>query len=835
MEIRGNGRGAVRLGQPLWVIGWGGTGRKIATHLKATFIERFGQVPENVVIVAFDSAEDPVSVREGRRGRVVTLEPKSEFFLLERVPLAGIKRVLDRHPEIAGRLGEDLHRIRRASIHDGTAAERLQGLLALMWNTTLVTQMLNNGVRRLAEREEDIQHELAGGTGINVILVGSTCGGQNSGAMLDCAYLTHEALLALGDLGESSRVMAMVVLPGAFPEVKAPNLLPNTYAFFLDLDRLMREGSFRASYPGHIQVENTEPPFQMVFVLDGVDEHGKVWANVDEVCALAGQALAVLFSTDVGLAEVLAVINRLGVLDGLSTEGFGTYLCTVGQAVIRFPAGQVADRCALRLAWAMAAACLADEPNGQAAFAGLGGTNTLADRLRLNANGAPFEAQIVLPPSAAQAAAEEQPTLARTLVNNTLQRRIYGDAFGQIKATAGRLAEDLAGEMTSGLAAVLAGGRVSPVMGWLRQAQDALQTRYAGLLADAERLAAAAEQTQKTLASASAAMDQAAEGLFIFRKAQVRGAVSRYLDEAGQLVRLRLEQRVVEEAAELVHGVLRQVRGWAQQAGETAARLRQAVECLADQEAELARLAGGRNEINLAEPAVVDQLYNRYAADAVTLAQQVAGQGGSLLAWAQLSVEALAAQLAETAGKVFEPIRELTVESMLTLYGNATAGLAQPWDDRSAAPARSDGSGVQQWIGRLTELAAGAWNLDRALLTSGGADHASFLTIGVPDATESIFANCGHTLVSTHDPERIVALRTVYGASFDTLKPAAAWRRAYEQAHGRTPLHVLGVRNQEAGSRSQESGSRGQGPEIRNQGSGTRNQESGVSLLTPVS
>jgi hypothetical protein len=142
---------------------------------------------------------------------------------------------------------------------------------------------------------------------------------------------------------------------------------------------------------------------------------------------------------------------------------------------------------------------------------------------------------------------------------------------------------------------------------------------------------------------------------------------------------------------------------------------------------------------------------------------------------------------------------------------------------------------VQQWIGRLTELAAGAWNLDRALLTSGGADHASFLTIGVPDATESIFANCGHTLVSTHDPERIVALRTVYGASFDTLKPAAAWRRAYEQAHGRTPLHVLGVRNQEAGSRSQESGSRGQGPEIRNQGSGTRNQESGVSLLTPVS
>jgi hypothetical protein len=152
--------------------------------------------------------------------------------------------------------------------------------------------------------------------------------------------------------------------------------------------------------------------------------------------------------------------------------------------------------------------------------------------------------------------------------------------------------------------------------------------------------------------------------------------------------------------------------------------------------------------------------------------------------------------LAETAGKVFEPVRELTVESVIAPHGNAAAGLAQPWDDRSAAPAHSDGAGAQQWIGRLAELAAGAWNLDRALLSGGGADQASFLTIGVPDATESIFANCGHTLVSTHDPERIVALRTVYGASFDALKPAAAWRRAYEQAHGRTPLHVVDVRRE---------------------------------------
>ena len=64
----------MRLEQPLLFVGLGGTGRQIATRVKAAFIERFGHVPENAILLAFDSAEDPVSVREGRHGSVVTLE-----------------------------------------------------------------------------------------------------------------------------------------------------------------------------------------------------------------------------------------------------------------------------------------------------------------------------------------------------------------------------------------------------------------------------------------------------------------------------------------------------------------------------------------------------------------------------------------------------------------------------------------------------------------------------------------------------------------------------------------------------------------------------------------
>ncbi len=271
-----------------------------------------------------------------------------------------------------------------------------------------------------------------------------------------------------------------------------------------------------------------------------------------------------------------------------------------------------------------------------------------------------------------------------------------------------------------------------------------------------------------------ATLDRAAEALFFLRKGQMRAAANRYLDEAAQYARLALGQRVAEAASEVLLAGLREVRGRAQQLTEAQTRLLQARSLLAGREAELTRLAVGRSEINLATPDLVEQLYGQYRSEPAGLALLVAGQEAGVLGWGGLTAEALAHRLNAAAAQSFAPLREITVEDVLAIR----------WDDRSAG----------QWISRLTGLAAGAWNQDRALMPDGGASQASFLTIGVPDATASIFANSGYTLVSTHDPERIVALRTVYGASFDTLKGAAGWQRAYDEARRKgTPLHVVRV------------------------------------------
>lgn len=772
----------VRLAQPLLFLALGGTGRQLATRAKAELIERFGHVPENVLFLAFDSADDPIAVRTNRDGRVIELARDGEFILLERVPLLGIKRNLERHSDIAGRLGADLNRLHRISIHDGTAQERPQGLLALMWNAPTVARLLNNAVRRLVERSDDLRHDHDGRSGINVVLAGSSCGGQNSGAMFDLAYLTREALLSLGDLGESSRITGVVVLPAAFPGVRGPNFGPNTYAFFLELDALMQGAGFHAGYPGNLRVDSKEPPFDTVFVLDGVDERGRAWANLEEVCDLGAQALMLLLTTDLGAREIFAALNDLGVLHRVSPAGLGTYLATVGQAVIRFPAQQVADRCALRLAAAMAETCLTDITADLPSTAALASGEAVRERLRLNAHGVPFQVSIVLPASVEQAPAEEQPGLARTLVVNYLQKRIYDEAFDQIKATAGQLTADLSADLASGVRAAVATGRAALVTNWLHQTGEGLQAEYARLLVEAERLAAEANNSQRTLDTASNSLDQAAGALFFLRKSQMRAALTRYLDAAGQLARLRLEQRVAEAAAEVLQTALRELRHRSQQASDAVLRLTQARDQLVAHEAELARRTTSRSEINLASEELVAQLYAQHSSDPIGLAPQVMALADGFLEWGRLTPAALADHLAGLADGVFRPVRELTVEDVLGMR----------WDERSA----------QQWIGRLTDLAAAAWNQDRALLPDGGANQASFLTIGVPDATDSIFGNCGHSLVSTHDPERIVALRTIYGASFDTLKSARGWQRDYEQARVHTPVHVLLAASGQASGKS---------------------------------
>lgn len=774
-----------RPNQLVAILGFGGTGHIVLNEIKARFLAAHGALPDTVALVCFDCAEDPVSSIDHHTGAIVTLERGTEFIRLDKVPLYSIKRNLERHSPIVERVGLDvLRQINRTFIIDGAAQERIQGLLAYLWNASLIEQVIAEMLDRLMARPDNLDGQLMTHTTIKAFLVGSIAGGQGGGALLDGAFLTRQLLVNASTLGASASLIGALVLPAAFREKENGRMRANAYSFALEANSLMLgQLPFAARYPSGTQIQMDEAPFDYCLVFDGIDEYGRNWANRNEICSLAAQTIWLLASSAVGMHQINSALNEAEVLYGISPAGFGSYLGSAGVSAIVFPARQVAERCGLRHVRAILTHLLAEvqaaetdreapetelPPIPLASDAGLRETRK---RLHTNQDGAPL--QIVLSPPAAleQLPVEEVPTRTRNLADNYLRRRIFQEAFAQLATQRDRVEHSQLRILTEQLGALLSEGRLVDALVWLRQTNRVLARQVVTLTQEQTRLAERVDQAQTLLQNAGEVLDHATEGFLpIFVKRQVRSALNSYLDTVNALAQLLVEQHGSELMANLLHAVTT----WCQHQLHTLelviARLQQAYEWLITYEAELAQLGHG-TEISLADSTLIDDFYHRYASDVRADSQRIIAHEDGLLAWAEISAEASARQLLERVAPNFAAVQKLSVEEVLVTR----------WPDRSP----------QHWVERLKELAAAAWNLDRALLENGGAGLASFLTIGVPDAATSIFANSGHTLISTRDPERILALRTVYGGSFDALKPFALWQPAYTRFATMRPLHVL--------------------------------------------
>lgn len=766
------------LNQYVALIGWGGTGKEILTQVKARFCESHGGVPDHVSLLSFDSADEVVTAYDHRNSAVVTLENGREFFRLEQVPLAGIKRNPERHPEIVERLGLDvLNRINRAAIIDGAAQQRVQGLLVYLWNAGFIERTVMQCLRQLLGRGEGFDSALRTNATIKVFIVASMAGGQGAGALIDAAYVVDEKLAELGTLGDSRTIIGALLLPGAFREHEGQQMRANARSLVEEVNALMLgKQRFTAAYPGSEPVDSVEPPFDYALIFDGIDENGRNWPSQGAVCGLAAQTLWLLASSAVGMHQINSMLNKLDVLTGHSEAGYGSYLGTAGQATIRFPRHEVVERCSVRHSQAMIAALTAPRDPQQtlplSPWSAAGALSALRRQVQTGEDGAPITVTMTAPAALDQLPVEEMPLRARGYVDSFFRLRISEKYFAQMKSQAATLARQHAHELGAQLNSLLTAGRFDAARHWLGANIVALEAQVRTLAQEQARLGDEVQQQQQHLQSAAEALERAPEGIIPFlRRGAVRSALSTYLAEANTLARSLLEQRATDLAAELV----RQQLAWLQTQARTLdlliARLHQAHEWLTTHEAALAGRSEGGVERSLARPALIDYFYGRYAGAAAADAQLAIAQGSGVARWAQQSPEQIARHLMQSAAATFAPILQCTVEDVLQLL----------WGERSA----------EQWVERLKAWAAAAWNIDRSLLKSGGAALASFFTIGVPDAAASIFAGCGHTLVSTRDVERIIVLRTVYGASFDALKPFVLWQRAYERLASHRPLHVL--------------------------------------------
>lgn len=774
----GNGNDAKKLTAQLnLVVFVGGTGVKVGTQLKARFKESIGEVPRNVALLAVDGAKDSIAMREGRSGSIVTLEWGSERHQLDSVPAANILKYLDQHPAIAERFGKEMLLKMRAYVVDGAAGERPQGALIAVWNALRLMMYVSNALRWLAERTKDLQQVMDGNVVLRVYIVGSVAGGMGAGALLDLAYIIREELKNLGDLGESSSMHAMLLLPGAFYGIEDQRKQANAYATLREINALMLgEASFNSSYPNGRRIDSSLPPFTDVGLYDGVNEHGRTWRSQDEIVALMAETLWLRTSSEVGSQEINHKINDAGVLTDVSPGGYATCATTSGAVVLRFPARTAAVWCALRHAQKMLATLLA--PTGAAPVQQeviVRDLAALRDRFLSNDEGVPHQVRLAAPAALMEMPIEELPGQTRNLFENFMQRRLYDDIFAQMKRRMDEQAIVLFDSLEQQQAALLETGRPQAAQRWLEANRSVLSDLLATISAEQNRMAQMAEQQQAALESASVALERASSGIAayvpIVGRNQARGAVNVYLDEATALARVRLAQRVEELCADVLYRLANWVQQNQRKLEVVSARMQQTHEWLAAYEVALSRRSSGRSEISLLDGGLVDEFYRSYAGNPQAAAQIALAQSGGLLAWSAQKPEQIGRLLVQTALTGFDKVVQLSVEEVMRLR----------FPERSSA----------QWMTIFQALAAGSLNLDRALLKNGGANLARILTIGVPDEGQSIFQDCGHGLVSTHDPERVVVLLTVYGASFDALKSFSQWEAAYRMLRGSRSLHVL--------------------------------------------
>lgn len=761
--------------RPTLIVAAGGSGHLTALHLVAILTRRFGDAwREKIRILVFDTTEESLQIVDG--GRRVRLEPGVEFFNIGNVPVANILRNIHNLDSIDERFGAVLNRLPRTSLRNGAKSMPPLGLLALYWHYPLIKEQLRRALWALAERN-GIGAEIAlQQQGINVILISSIVGGTGAGLILDLSALTRTLFDDLGAQGEFCHITGIVFLPQAFPGVPPTNLQANAGASLQEIGELIMHGDFKVCYPDGRRVHVRQAPFDLLYVLDGVDERGQTWSGIDEIAAMAAEGIYLQIGSQLGRKGDNVFDNMDEVLMGRTSDGEGTYLASFGMGHLEFPAPLVAEICARRL--------LAEQIDSVWLSPTQGSANSVQAPLQV---ALPEHLENVLSrdPQGGELRLDlRQPRWLQKKAHNEVANEAiaYVREYGHSRVNEGLVRKvEQNGRARAGAAqkawtAWVNSLLFSPQMRMndlLSQLQEA-QSQTRAWLEDNRRhlqtLVTQAEQQAEAVRQAESQLVAAAESLLIGRRGRVRKTLDDLFAAAGELFETQVQvaqcqaqRQVWGELASHLASLEKDARTLADRLESIAARMEEEANTQL-QEAQ----SGGVSRLSLADEAHVGELYEEHAPELLNLQIRLAQE--DLLALAAQPTEALGETLLAAVRPLFEPIARLTVEQVIA--------------------ARSDEMSPRARRQQLFRLATPSWNVDRARLPQGGSELKRIEVMGVPDAAATLFDD-EVTRVSTHDPHRLTALVVAAGAPAGALQQHEAYQRALEEVRRHRPVHVL--------------------------------------------
>ncbi|MGB3758208.1 MAG: tubulin-like doman-containing protein [Rivularia sp. (in: cyanobacteria)] len=323
--------------RPTVVIGLGGTGYEVVLKLKKRFIDVYGSVPEIIQFLSIDTTENIQEREKSPDGNKVILEPNELYAISVANPgnmIGGRNEHIDEWwPK----------QIPAHGIINGAGQIRARGRLALFAKVgdinSLIGQAINKvrGIRTSKQAFSD-NFQVSNRDGVEIFIVGSLAGGTGSGTFLDTAFLARQYLNSF------SNITGVFVLPRVFSNLAQTHMVKsNAYGALKEIEHfwnLSPSNVLEIDY-GISKVKCERPPFDAVFLIDGINKKGTVVSRPDDLQNLVADGLYIQIGSQIGLDAANVADNiRAYLATGEKVRGRNINYCSFGFATLALPVHQ---------------------------------------------------------------------------------------------------------------------------------------------------------------------------------------------------------------------------------------------------------------------------------------------------------------------------------------------------------------------------------------------------------------------------------------------------------------------------------------------------------------
>ncbi len=321
--------------RPTVMIGLGGTGYGTLLKLKKRFIDAYGSVPPIIRFLSIDTTENAEGAARTDAAAPEGQLDHNEVYVLQVGNPSSLVNGANDHidewwpPEIPTQ-----------AIIAGAGQVRARGRLALFAKAGEVYARIRRAVddvRNIRNQKQMYadQFQVASRPGVEVHIVGSLAGGTGSGTFLDVAFMARDIIGS----DEQSNFTGVLLLPGIFTRYAGVALVkPNAYGALKEIEYLSTmKGSLVVDY-GMRRVEVNRPPFDVIYLLDSINEQGRVVMEQADLLGLIADGMYVQIGSQIGADSANAVDNiKTQIATAPRVRGRSPQYCSFGVASLVMP------------------------------------------------------------------------------------------------------------------------------------------------------------------------------------------------------------------------------------------------------------------------------------------------------------------------------------------------------------------------------------------------------------------------------------------------------------------------------------------------------------------